>query len=148
MSMRKTVDLFKSQLEGFRDDINEDLIATVKVPYNHQMTPLQHLSLVNQKDRRISVTPYDPSLLAVIETELKQQGFDAYKFSKTTVVVNVPLRDGQSQKKVEAQIKKLAEEAKIAIRNIRKKFRQKNKDNDEELQALTDKAIEEIGNLG
>ena len=145
MLMRKTVDLFKSQLFGMEDNVSESLIATVKVPYDHQATPLQHLSLVSQKDRRVSVTPYEPMMVGVIEEELKKQGFNAYKFSKTTVVVNIPLQDGESRKKVVLQVKKLAEEAKVSIRNIRKKFRKKDKDHDKELQALTDSAIQEIG---
>lgn len=142
--MRKTVDLFKSQLLGMEDNVNESLIATVKVPYGHQPTSLEHLSLVNQKDRRVSITPYDPGMVGVIEEELKKQGFNAYKFSKTTVVVNIPLEDGESRKKVDSQKKKLAEEAKVAIRNIRKKFRKKDKDHNKELQAITDTAIREI----
>jgi len=145
--MRKTVDLLESQLFGMRDNINDDLIATIKVNYNHQPTPLQHLSLVSQRDRRVSIVPYDPSLIGAIEEELKKQGFNAYKFSKTTVVVNIPLPDGESRKKVDSQIKKLGEEAKISIRNIRKKFRKKDKDHDKELQAITDAAIKEIEDL-
>ena len=143
--MQKTVDLFKSQLFGTEDNVNESLISTVKVSYNHQATPLEHLSLVNQRDRRVSVTPYEPAMVGVIEDELKKQGFNAYKFSKTTVVVNIPLVDGESRKKVALQVKKLAEEAKVSIRNIRKKFRKKDKDHNKELQTMTDAAIQEIG---
>lgn len=142
--MRKTVDLFKSQLFGMEENVNESLIVTVKVDYNHQPTPLEHISLVSQRDRRVSVTPYDSSMIGVIEEELKKQGFNAYKFSKTTVVVNIPLADGESRKKVDLQKKKLAEEAKVSIRNIRKKFRKKDKDHDKELQMMTDAAIQEI----
>ncbi len=143
--MRKTVELFKSQLFGMEDNVSESLVATVKVLCDHQATPLQYLSLVSQRDRRVSVTPYNPMMVGVIEEELKKQGFNAYKFSKTTVVVNVPLADGESRKKVASQVKKLAEEAKVSIRNIRKKFRKKDKDHDKELQAMTDAAIQEIG---
>ncbi len=148
--MRKTVDLFKGQLIGMSDNINDDLISTIKVSYNHQLTPLQHLSLVHQKDRRVSVTPYEPYMLGIIEDELKKQGFNAYKFSKTTVVVNIPLKTGESKDKVTLQIKKLGEEAKVAIRNVRKKFRKSNKDNEDynkQLQKVTDTAIQEINEL-
>ncbi len=145
--MQKTVDLFKTQLFGMTDDIDDGLIATVKVTCNHQKMPLQHLSLINQQGRRISVTPYDPSMLGTIEDELKRQGFNAYKFSKTTVVVNIPLPSGETLEKVASQTKKLGEEAKVAIRNIRKKFRKKDKDHDKELQATTDIAIKKINDL-
>ncbi len=143
--MRKTVDLLKSQLFGMEDNINDNLIATVKVECDNQLTPLQHLSLIYQQDRRVSVTPYNPAMVGVIEDALKQQGFNAYKFSKTTVVVNIPLSSGEEHQKVVSRMKKLGEEAKVSIRNIRKKFRKKDKDHDKELQAMTDAAIQEIG---
>lgn len=147
MSMRKTVDLLKTQLVGLEDNVNEQLISTIKVEYNHQLTPLQHMSLVNQQDRRVSVTPFDPTMVGVIEDELKRQGFNAYKFSKTTVVINIPPACGETRQKVAAQMKKLGEESKVAIRNIRKKFRKKDQDHDRELQALTDASIKEIDKL-
>lgn len=146
LAMRKTVDLLKTQLFGMTDDIDEGLISTVKVDYNHQLTPLQHMSLVNQQGRRISVTPYDPSMIGAVEKELKKQGFDAYKFSKTTVVVNIPLPTQESVEKAKTQRKKIGEEAKVSIRNIRKKFRKK-VDNDKRLQEATDAAIKEIDEL-
>lgn len=145
--MRKTVDLLKTQLIGLEDNVNDDLISTIKVDYNHQQTPLQHLSLISQRDRRVSITLFEPSMIGVVEKELKKQGFNAYKFSKTTVVVNIPLAAGDTRRKVALQIKKLGEEAKVAIRNIRKKFRKKDKDHDKELQTITDAAIEEINGL-
>lgn len=131
-----------------KDNVNDDLISTVKVDYDHQQTPLQHLSLIYQQDRRISVTPYDPSMTGVIEDELKRQGFNAYKFSKITVVVNIPLPSGENYEKVISQMKKLGEEAKVSIRNIRKKFRNKeDKSREKRLQEMTDSAIRQIDGL-
>ncbi len=146
--MQKTVDLFRSQLVGMEENVNDDLIATVKVDYDHQMTPLEHLSLIHQQDRRVSITPYDPNIIGEIEDELKKQGFNAYKFSKTTVVVNIPLASGENRKKVVSQMKKLAEEAKVSIRNIRKKFRdQEDKSHEKRLQKITDAAIKQVDEL-
>ena len=82
--------------------------------------------------------------MGAIEDVLKKQGFNAYKFSKTTVVVNIPLPCGENRHKVAAQAKKIGEEAKVAVRNIRKKFRKKDKDNEKQLQTMTDAAIKEI----
>ncbi len=69
--MTKTVDILKDQLTGMSDNVSENLISTVKVPCNGQQTPLEHLSLVSQKDRIISITPYDPGMTVVIERVLK-----------------------------------------------------------------------------
>lgn len=146
--MKKTVDLLKTQLVGLEDNVNDELIATVKVEYNHQPTPLRHMSLIHQQDRRVSVTPYDPTMVGTIEDELKKQGFNAYKFSKTTVVINVPEPSLENSNKVVAQMKKLGEEAKVSVRNIRKKFRDKEDEaHEKRLQKMTDDAIKEIDGL-
>lgn len=147
--MSKTVGLLKTQLCGLRDNVNESLLSNIKIDYNGQPTCLCYISLIVQDDRRISITPYDLSSMGLIEEELKKQGFDAYKFSKTSIVVNIPLACGENSNKILVQIKRLAEDAKIAVRNIRRKFRKKikDKDVDKELQKITDKAISEIDGL-
>ena len=146
--MEKTVDFLRDQLVGMGGNINDNLISTVTIDYSGQQTPLEHLGLIHQKDRRISITPYDPSIIMRVEEELKKQGFDAYKFSKTTVVVNIPLISGDTRRKVASRMNRLGEDAKVSIRNIRRNFRKKNKDcDDKELQKMTNIAIEEIDQL-
>jgi hypothetical protein len=93
-------------------------------------------------------SPYDTALLGAIDKAIKAKGFNSYVFSKTQVVVNSPPRSGQDRERVVAQINKLAEEARVVIRNIRKKTRQKaEEDIDKPLQKLTDEKIKEINNL-
>lgn len=142
--MRKTIDLFKTQLVGMDDNVNESLISTVKIRYCGQPTPLEHLGLVSQQDRRINITLYDPTMINKVVEKLSDQGFNAYKFSKTTVVINIPLACGTNKQRVLAQIKKLGEDAKVSIRNIRRKFRKRNEDNNQELQTITNAAIKEV----
>ncbi len=62
-------------------------------------------------------------------------------------MVNIPLDSGENQQKIHSQIKSMGEESKTSIRNIRRKFRKKDKDNDKQLQDITDQAIKEIDSL-
>lgn len=62
----------------------------------------------------------------------------------TSVVVSCPSPNMAQRDKIVSQIKKLAEETKIAIRNIRKKIRQKDKEIEKPLQVLTDQFIEKV----
>lgn len=145
--MKKTIDLLKSQLFGLTDKVNENLISTIKITHDHQLVSLNHLSLVNQKEKRIFITPFNVEMVGSIENELKKQGFNAYKFSKTSVVVNVTQESKEDSKKVMGQRKKLCEESKVSIRNIRKKFKKKENIDENQLQNITDDAIKEIESL-
>jgi ribosome recycling factor len=149
--MDKAVDFFHDQLKGIRwGVITPGLLDSVRIPHEGQKVPLQHLAWTSPNKGQISITPYDPKHVGFIANALKAEGFNAYPFSKTTVVVSLPQRSGEDREKVISHIGKLAEEARVSIRNIRKKTRQKAKDVDlidEELQELTNRAIGQIDSL-
>jgi len=146
--MEKALDFFYDQLRGIRwGSITAGLLDSVRIPLDGQKVPLEHLAWSVPNKGQISVTPYDPKHVGLIANTLKQDGFNAYAFSKTSVVVSVPQRSGEDREKVISHIKKLAEEARISIRNIRKKTRQKATDValiEKELQQITDRTICEI----
>ena len=62
---------------------------------------------------------------------LLDSGFEAYKFSKDTVVINIPLPTGEQRDKVVKKLKSLGEETKVALRNIRKKWKKQGIDEEE-----------------
>jgi len=151
--MSKAVEHFKDQMAGIVWAIpTASLIDTIRVDYHGQATPIKHLANTGQGDGRIKVEPYDPTTLGAIERALKAAGYNAYVFSKTAVVINLPKIAGQADRdKVVAQVRKLEEEAKIAVRSIRKSARKKlNLPEEElrraekELQGWTDEHIAQI----
>jgi ribosome recycling factor len=147
--MDKAVEFFRDQMRGIRGgEISSGLIDTIRVEAYEQRLPLKQLAWTIPDKNRILVTPYDASLLGAIDKAIKSEGFNSYVFSKTQVVVNCPPVCVQDKDRVIAQINKLAEEARVVVRNIRKKTRQKAEDNiDKPLQQLTDEKIKEINDL-
>jgi ribosome recycling factor len=155
--MQKTVDHFAEQLMGIRYGIPTcGLIDTIKVDYHGQMTPIKHMAQTTPQAGKIAVIPYDPTVLGAVDKALKAAGFNSYVFSKTTVAINLPkFAGGADRDRVIAQVRKLEEEAKVAIRNIRKKVRQELaslpedelKRAEKELQASTDSYISQIAAL-
>jgi ribosome recycling factor len=147
--MDKAVEFFCDQLRGIRSgEISAGLIDTIRADVYEQKLPLKQLAWVTPDKDRILVKPFDPQLLGIIDKAIKDEGFNSYIFSKTQVVVSCPARFGQDRDKIVAKINKLAEEARIVIRNIRKKARQKSEEDlDKPLQKLTDEKIEEINLL-
>jgi ribosome recycling factor len=152
--MSKAIEHFEDQLRGLWGGITPGLIDTVKVDCYGQSTPIKHLASTNFNDNKIVVVPYDPTNLPNINATLKSQGFNSYIFSKTSIVVDIPKFGIGGKEKVISQINKLKEEAKVAIRNIRKKVRQKTilpeeemKAFEKDLQVLTDDSIAKIDYL-
>lgn len=152
--MRKTLDHFKEQMVSIRCGIpTVGLIDTIKVEYNNQTTPIKHLARTTPEDGRIKIEPYDVGMLFSIDKVLKAAGFNSYIFSKTSVVVSLPkIANAIEKDKVIAQIRKLEEEAKVALRNIRKKTRQKltedeRKKSEKQLQKLTDEYIDMVTSI-
>lgn len=152
--MDKTLAHLKTQLVGIRDgNLSSAVVETVKVDYNGQLTELKNMASVSQKDRRISIYPYDPSSMGEIQQALKKHGFDSHKFSKQEMGVNVPPPSGEEREKTIAHVKRLGEEAKIAVRNIRKQHKtnqsseDQQKSHDKKLQEATDQHIRQIDEI-
>lgn len=147
--MDKAVEFFNDQMRGIRSgEITTGLIDTIRVEAYEQKLPLKQLAWTSPDHNRILISPYDPELLGAIDIALRAEGFNSYVFSKTQVVVSAPARCGQERDKVVSQVNKLAEEARVAVRSIRKKIRQKSEsDIDKPLQQLTDQKIGEINEI-
>lgn len=151
-SMEKTIELFSNSIVGIRvGNVSSSLIDTVKIPNHGQMTPLRHLSMTGKQGHSITIDPYDPSLVQTISKCLEAAGFSAYVFSKTRVVVSIPPPSGEEREAVIVHLKKMAEECKISIRNIRKNYRQKlskeEQKSDKEIQKITDLCIIEVDQI-
>jgi ribosome recycling factor len=143
--MQKSFNYFAEQLQSIRSGyISVGLVDTIKVLYQGQKVPISQIAFSIPKQNQIAITPYDTSLLIPIANALKEAGFNAYPFSKTSVVVSCPRPSTDQIDKVVGQIKKLAEDARVSIRSVRKKMRQQSKDFEKPLQVLTDKYIEKV----
>lgn len=145
--MNKTVEHLEDQLVGVRwGTVTSGLVDTVRVSCYSGITELRYLASTEGNAKRIQVTPYDPTLLGPINTALNDAGFNAYVFSKTSIVVSVPQPCGEEKEKVIKRVRKLGEEAKVSIRNIRKKAR-KECDDDDAIQRVTDASVSEIDRI-
>lgn len=151
--MDKTINSLSSNIIGIRSGtITTGFIDTVKISYHGQLTPIKHIAYTAKIGDSIAIDAYEPTLTAQIAKNLADAGFSAYAFSKTRVLVSVPPPSGDQKKETIAHLKKLGEEAKIAIRNIRKSFRQKLdkeelKTADSGIQKTTDSYIKEIDDI-
>ena len=147
--MAKSVEMLSQQLRGIRgSQISPNLISSIKVGFGGQMVPIEYLATTVAIKNQVSVSLFDPSILkddpgimGRIEKAISGAGFTAYVFSKDKVMISTqPF--GQKEE-VSAHIRRSAEDARVAIRNIRKKAKKDGVD-ERDLQRATDRAIGEV----
>lgn len=144
--MQKSIINMEKQTSGIGHGISIGLLSNVKIKdQTGSSVSLDSVAILNQNKNVISVVPFDPSTLKLIEETLKNCGFNAFVFSKREVAVTVPQQSGEEKDKINKLVKKIAEETKVAIRNIRKRFRQETI-KDKEEQKKRDKDIDVITN--
>ncbi len=143
--MEKAVEHLTEQLAGIRFGVPTcALIDTIKVDYYGQQTSINHMAHTMSQQGKIDVVPHDPTMLGVVDKALKEAGFNSYMFSKTTVSINLPKYAGEADReKVILQVHNLEEAAKVAIRNIRKKARQKLVGSEDEIKRA-DKELQDM----
>lgn len=141
--MQKCIAHFKKQVKGINGpDSHLAIIDSLKIENYGQVC---HLSQTVKRDRAISIFPYDNNLIPAILRECKKSGFDAFQFSKQEIKVNLPAPSGDARKEQIKKIKGLAEEARVSVRNVRKKF--KKQVDLKDLQKITDESIREIDEI-
>lgn len=138
--MEKSIALLEDQLKGVRTGrASTGLIDSIRVPYYGSPTPLKQIAnLSTPEPQQILIRPFDPSAIGDIIKAIQTSDLGLTPNSDNKVVrLNVPSLSVEQRKKLVARVKDLAEEARIAIRNIR---RDANKQADKE---LTDKVLTE-----
>lgn len=151
--MEKTVDLLRSSILGIRScTISAGLVDSVKIPVYGTFMQLSHLANTGRVGNNVFIDPHDPSLVGLISNTLVDSGFGAYVFSKSRILIPIPPPTGDQKRETIAHLQKLGEEAKIAIRNIRKNHRQHlTKDElrtqDKGIQEITDRYIREVSSV-
>ncbi|MBN2292676.1 MAG: ribosome recycling factor [Pirellulales bacterium] len=138
--MEKTIEGLKSNLAGIRTGrANPGLVDSLKVEVFGSAVPLKQLASVGAPDpTQIVIRAYDPSTLKDIEKAIQASSLGLNPQNDGRVIrLNVPALSVDVRRKMVGRINELREEAKVAIRNIR---RDGNKKAD---QAEKDKTISE-----
>jgi len=121
--MQKTLESFEGNIGIVRTGrANPAMLSRVMVDYYGAMTPLNQLANVSSPDpRTLLVTPFDKSAVrnvekAILESDL---GFNPNNQGDTIFITVPPLNDERRRDLVKT-VKHMAEEAKVAVRNIRR----------------------------
>lgn len=159
-SMQKTVDTFVKEIGAIRTGrANSSILDLVKVDYYGFPTPLLEISQVSTPEPRvILIKPYEKEALPMIEKAIQTSNIGLTPNNDGNVIrLNVPALTEERRKEFTKLLGKLSEEAKVAIRNIRRTYNDNAKKNapsedqrkrDEvEIQKVTDEFIKKIEQL-
>ncbi|MGO9463238.1 MAG: ribosome-recycling factor [Isosphaeraceae bacterium] len=150
--MRKTIQQFADQLRVIRTGtISPGLVQAVRVTCAGNQVALGRLGVIKSQGDRILIEPFDRGNVAGIVKALNESRLSAYALNPTTVAVSVPPISVEQRAEIARHVKKLGEDAKIAVRAIRQQARKRieatGRGSRQAVQDATDEAVEEIEGL-
>src|ERR1700730_5095770 len=121
--MEKAVSVFRDELRGLRTGrATPALVDSIRVEYYGSPTPLKQLAQISTPDpQQILIRPFDQGILKEIEKTIRASDLGMAPNNDGKMIrLIVPPMSGEQRQKMVIRIKKSAEEAKVAIRNIRR----------------------------
>ena len=162
--MKKSIGSYEYELDSVRAGrANANILSKVNVDYYGSPTPVNQIGTVSVPDARtIVIQPWDSSTLKSIEKAILASDIGITPANDGKVIRLVfPQLTEDRRKELTKQVSKLGEDAKVAIRNIRRDAMDKAKDmkknneitedeqksSEKSIQDLTDKYIKVIDTI-
>ena len=162
--MKKSLDALKTNLEKLRTGrASPALLEQISVDYYGARSPLTQVANVGVADARtLTVSPWDKGMVQAIEKAIMESGLGLNPVTSGTVIrVPLPALSEERRKEMGKVVRKEGEEAKVAVRNVRRdglqhlkdalKKKQITEDEDKRaqdgMQKLTDRYVADIDKL-
>ena len=163
--MNKTLDSLKSNLNTVRaGKANPEVLARVMVDYWGTPTPISQMAAIQVPDpRTLVISPWDATTVKDIEKAILASDVGITPQNDGKVIrLAFPQPTEERRKELTKLVAKMAEEAKVAIRNVRRDANDKAKEMkkngelteddlkaaDKKVQDLTDKYIKQVDVIG
>ncbi len=121
--MEKSVEYLQRELRGMRTGrANASMLEFIKVDYYGSQTDLRELAAIHVAEAtQLLVKPFDPGAKAEIVNAITKSGLGLNPMTEGNQIrINVPSPSSDRRKQLAIQVKKLAEESKIGVRNERR----------------------------
>jgi ribosome recycling factor len=162
--MGKSIDSTRHELATVRTGrASPHLLDRVNVDYYGAQTPLKQIATVNASEARLlTITPYDKSSIKSIEKAIQESDLGLTPSNDGNLIrLTIPELTEERRKELVKVVHQLAEEGRVAVRNVRRDCMQHLRDirksgeagEDEErraeteLQKLTDARVKDIDEL-
>lgn len=155
-NMLKRIKSYENDLMRIRTGrASINLLDKIKIEYYGTLSPLNQVATLSTPDSKtLCIAPFEPKLASEIEKAILKSDLGLQPINDGKIIrINIPPLTEERRKNIVKNIKKMAEEAKITLRNIRRDFNdqikkyEKNKEISEdeskrlqvEVQKITDK---------
>jgi ribosome recycling factor len=162
--MQKTIDAIKREFSSIRTGkANTSLLEGIKVDYYGNLTPLSQVASITIPDPKLLVIqPWEKRLIPEIAKAIQKSDLGLNPITDANVVrLPIPPLTEERRKDLVKLVKKISEEGKIAVRNIRReandRFKKAEKEKEiseddsrkaqENIQEITDEFIKTIDDL-
>ncbi|MGC8486892.1 MAG: ribosome recycling factor [Clostridia bacterium] len=163
--MQRTVEIFERELSGMRAGrAHPALLDKVLVDYYGTPTPLPHLAQINVPEpRTLVVQPYDKMAVASIEKGIQRADLGvSIRIDGDLLRLSIPTLTEERRRDLVRQVKRLVEDEKVAVRNVRREVLDQMKQAEragtlpedesqraqDQLQKLTDRTTARLDELG
>jgi len=158
--MRKAVQYFKNEIAGLRTGrASTALVEEIKVDYYGSKVPIKQLASVSVPEaNQIVLQVWDKGAVELVEKAIIENLNLTPQKQGNVLRLTLPPLTEERRRELVRMLHKMAEEARVAVRNIRRDAKELIEDQEgisedeikralERLQKLTDKYIEEINHL-
>ncbi len=162
--MKKTINVYEENLSEIRAGrANPAILNKITVNYYGTPTPINQMAGISVPEARlIVIQPWDMSVLKEIERAILASDIGITPNNDGKVIrLNFPELNEERRKELVKDIRKMSEEAKVAVRSVRRdgidEFKKMQKDSsitedelkqaEDQIQKLTDKYVEQIDKI-
>lgn len=159
--MKKAIEHLEEEYSTIRAGrANPAILNKVQVEYYGALTPINQVGSISVPEaRQILITPWDRTVLSAIEKAINKAEIGVNPINDGSCIrLTFPELNEERRKELVKEVKKLAENGKVAVRNVRRdgmdmaKAEQKNgditedelKSLEEKIQKMTDNYVEKI----
>ena len=122
--MEKAVTVARDDLSSIRTGrANPGMFSRINIDYYGSMTPITQLSSINVPEARmVVIKPYESSQLRHIEDAIRKSDLGVNPTNDGNVIrVSIPQLTEERRRELVKQAKSKGEDAKVSVRNIRRK---------------------------
>ncbi len=158
--MKKAVQYFKNEIAGLRTGrASTALVEEIKVDYYGSKVPIKQLASISVPEaNQIVLQVWDKGAVDLVEKAIVENLNITPQKQGNVLRLTLPPLTEERRRELVRMLHKMAEEARVAVRNIRRDAKELIEDQEgisedeikralERLQKLTDKYIEEINHL-
>ena len=145
--MSKSVESLKSSLATLRTGrASPAIVAGVEIDYYGSMTPINQVSSISVPEpRQLLIKPYDKNDVKAIVSAINAANLGLNPINEGTMVrLIIPALTEERRVEISKQARKYGEEAKVAVRNIRRDYMDLVKEDDNMSEDYQKKVIDDL----